>query len=471
MDTDTYLSLGEGQPPIQERTVANGARYVQTRALSNPTVLQQYLDSCPQALTVLRINGASIRSLEGVRFLPNLIEINLADNLLSNLNFNGAQFPPNLTTLILRYNGITTLQGIQFPDTLTTLNLNSNRIRTLEGVQFPQSLTILDLGWNSIPNLDRNIQFPPNLRELSLNDNLLTHMSGVQFPLGLTKLDLSNSPEKGYDRGGHGYNQLKSFNDVKFPHTLTELNLQLNRFETVGKIIEPTENVLQLIERQFPKIVEQYRQNVSRQSQQIEQATLKELSDFNQLSLQNQLRGITSFLREGMESRAEQHAENLKEEGKPAKKPLCYVKLYTNGKQYPVPLDTSKPVHYVLDYLNEHYYISSLVPNCGAIKLYKTGIKDCLETDRLLSDYGIQRDETLNAKCIMLQLQPTNGGGRVRINKSNEYKKKWSMKYKRSINCRRPRGFSQRQHCKYGRRGWKTATTTTQRRTARERLN
>ena len=28
---------------------------------------------------------------------------------------------------------------------------------------------------------------------------------------------------------------------------------------------------------------------------------------------------------------------------------------------------------------------------------------------------------------------------------------KWSLKYKRSINCRRPKGFSQRQHCKYGR--------------------
>ena len=35
--------------------------------------------------------------------------------------------------------------------------------------------------------------------------------------------------------------------------------------------------------------------------------------------------------------------------------------------------------------------------------------------------------------------------------------RRWSMKYKRSINCRRPRGFSQRQHCKYGRRrGWTT---------------
>ena len=31
-------------------------------------------------------------------------------------------------------------------------------------------------------------------------------------------------------------------------------------------------------------------------------------------------------------------------------------------------------------------------------------------------------------------------------------KKKWSRKYKLSINCKRPRGFSQRQYCKYGRR-------------------
>lgn len=28
---------------------------------------------------------------------------------------------------------------------------------------------------------------------------------------------------------------------------------------------------------------------------------------------------------------------------------------------------------------------------------------------------------------------------------------KWSLKYKRSINCRHPKGFSQKQHCKYGR--------------------
>jgi len=36
----------------------------------------------------------------------------------------------------------------------------------------------------------------------------------------------------------------------------------------------------------------------------------------------------------------------------------------------------------------------------------------------------------------------------------------WSMKYKKSINCKRPKGFSQRQHCKYGRKTIKPNTNT-----------
>jgi hypothetical protein len=35
---------------------------------------------------------------------------------------------------------------------------------------------------------------------------------------------------------------------------------------------------------------------------------------------------------------------------------------------------------------------------------------------------------------------------------TNKVGRKWSMKYKKSINCRRPKGFSQKQHCKYGRK-------------------
>lgn len=35
-------------------------------------------------------------------------------------------------------------------------------------------------------------------------------------------------------------------------------------------------------------------------------------------------------------------------------------------------------------------------------------------------------------------------------NSSQNGGRKWSLKYKKSINCNRPRGFSQRQYCKYG---------------------
>ena len=52
--------------------------------------------------------------------------------------------------------------------------------------------------------------------------------------------------------------------------------------------------------------------------------------------------------------------------------------------------------------------------------------------------------------------EENDGEGVMLINSNSEYdfgkRSKWSLKYKRSINCRRPKGFSQRQHCKYGRK-------------------
>jgi len=48
---------------------------------------------------------------------------------------------------------------------------------------------------------------------------------------------------------------------------------------------------------------------------------------------------------------------------------------------------------------------------------------------------------------------------KTKMNRTKKYYKrggKWSLKYKKSINCRHPKGFSQRQHCKYGRKNWKT---------------
>ena len=46
---------------------------------------------------------------------------------------------------------------------------------------------------------------------------------------------------------------------------------------------------------------------------------------------------------------------------------------------------------------------------------------------------------------------PTKSRTRTR---TRTRKHKWSLKYKKSINCKHPKGFSQRQHCKYGRKNW-----------------
>lgn len=40
---------------------------------------------------------------------------------------------------------------------------------------------------------------------------------------------------------------------------------------------------------------------------------------------------------------------------------------------------------------------------------------------------------------------------KVKQNKKTR-SRKWSMKYKKSIDCNNPKGFSQKQHCKYGRK-------------------
>lgn len=41
---------------------------------------------------------------------------------------------------------------------------------------------------------------------------------------------------------------------------------------------------------------------------------------------------------------------------------------------------------------------------------------------------------------------------RIKQKKATKHRKKggqWSLKYKRTINCKRPKGFSQKQYCKY----------------------
>lgn len=90
--------------------------------------------------------------------------------------------------------------------------------------------------------------------------------------------------------------------------------------------------------------------------------------------------------------------------------------------------------------INEHYEDSSISSKDRKIDSFvewiklKTGEKEITKSETSNKKIG---DKTRRAKKM--------GGTR------KKHGGKWSLKYKRSINCRRPKGFSQRQYCKYGR--------------------
>lgn len=63
--------------------------------------------------------------------------------------------------------------------------------------------------------------------------------------------------------------------------------------------------------------------------------------------------------------------------------------------------------------------------------------------------------KTIVNKCKKKSRTQNQSGGRKRrksLKKKKTNKRKWSMKYKKSINCKKPKGFSQKQYCKFGRK-------------------
>ena len=49
-------------------------------------------------------------------------------------------------------------------------------------------------------------------------------------------------------------------------------------------------------------------------------------------------------------------------------------------------------------------------------------------------------------------IRRSDGGRKRSLRRKTKNGGKWSTKHKKSIDCKSPRGFSQRQYCKYGRR-------------------
>ena len=430
----------------------------------------------PPTLTELNLTYNKITSLEGVVFPLTLLTLSLDGNKITSLK--GVVFPPGLTYLGLNDNKITSLKGVVFPSTLTDLGLNNNKITSLEGIVFPSTLTVLSLGddedyrgeepreYNQITSLE-GVQFPPALTDLNLSVNKITSLKGVQFPSTLIVLYLHGNQITSL-KGvvfpptlSHLYldnNQITSLEGVQFPPTLKSLDLADNPLISLTGMINPSDFVEKTLMAQYPSLYvrdiasekvklkpaelspktlvkEANLQQAGPQRLQAALAPASQLGNVAQLqaglssraiyklSMNNRINTITSFLREGMEARSNENAELLKG--------TSCIKVMIYGKVYLVPFDPTMSVQSVLDYLNDKYYISALVPNCSVMHLNYNG--STLEPEQTLADYNVQVDSQINVKC---KIEINYGGKRVKqtIKKTKKRVKKYTNKSIRNYN-------------------------------------
>ena len=102
------------------------------------------------------------------------------------------------------------------------------------------------------------------------------------------------------------------------------------------------------------------------------------------------------------------------------------------------------------------------VETANMSKIHLTSMPDSFPTIKYISNggkteenYEKERDVTSLMEWINSKSKPRStprySNKKYTKKKSTQKGGKWSRKYKASINCKHPKGFSQRQHCKYGR--------------------
>ena len=95
-------------------------------------------------------------------------------------------------------------------------------------------------------------------------------------------------------------------------------------------------------------------------------------------------------------------------------------------------------------------------------KIYLTNMPDSFPTIKYISNGGKREENYEKERDVSSLIEWINSKSKPRSRMKHSKKKytkkqsnkkggKWSRKYKASINCKKPKGFSQRQHCKYGR--------------------
>ena len=232
------------------------------------------------------------------------------------------------------------------------------------------------------------VNFPETYTYLALSNNQITSLKDINFPRNLSALQVP-------------MNQITSLDGVAFPHKLTDIQLQQNQITSLDGIVFPAglvsldlsnNKITSFAGMQFPLSLF----SLKLQGNPIDVKTVSELKNPSPFVI----REIVAAFPETSShfQRIEEEKGNLGEKVEQLFKMLYALNMKTGGRK-------NKTAH-----------------------------------------------RTLNAQHVQ------NGGNqttkrfqrRKNKNKNKKSKKRWSLKYKRSINCKQPRGFSQRQYCKYG---------------------
>jgi hypothetical protein len=130
--------------------------------------------------------------------------------------------------VVIEDSGVNDLSGIESLTSAVSINLSNNEIASLEQiVRLPPVCLELNLADCQIASLENVVFVSPMLRTLKLQGNKIKRLDGVKFPDSLTKLDLSD-------------NKITSLFSTVFPDNLKELLLDGNPIVSIERLVLPT---------------------------------------------------------------------------------------------------------------------------------------------------------------------------------------------------------------------------------------
>ena len=173
--------------------------------------------------------------------LNNLKKLNIRNTNLSTIQ--DIKLPKNVEEICFGSNELANLGNVDFGNCLSYIDLNDNQIEDISNVKFPNTLEKFFIGKNKLKSID-SLKDNTNLKLLSISDNYIEDIKVVENLTNLTRLYAGTwyavlfpgvISGQIIDRG----NEIKNISNIKWPESLTFLDLSGNKITNIDNIHFP----------------------------------------------------------------------------------------------------------------------------------------------------------------------------------------------------------------------------------------